>query len=126
MEYKGIKITSFFMNEMPTEVTNEMLYKAFMDFKFNVENRLDRIENRLDQLEKRMEQLEKRMDQLESRVERIEYRLDRVEDQLRDLHKNQEKIQIQFSRRVLFGTGFLSAVVAFIVSMFTGVYTIEK
>ncbi len=115
MRYNGYRITTYYMNQMPLKVSNEMLYQAFMDFKVNVENRLDRIEYRL-------KQIEKRMDQIESRVERIEHRLDRVEDQLHDLYKNQEKVQIQFSRRVLFGTGLFSAVIAFITSLFTGIY----
>ncbi len=105
MRYNGYRITTYYMNEMPLKVSNEMLYQAFMDFKVNVENRLDRIEKRLDRLEDRMHY---------------------IESEIREIRKNESRVQIAFSRKVLFGTGFLSAIVAFITAIFTGTYIIEN
>lgn len=89
------------MNETVSPVSNEMIYSVLK----NIEYRLDRIENRLD---------------------RLEDRVNFMESEIREIRKNENRVQIAFSRKVLFGTGFMAAVVAFVTAMFTGTYTIEN
>lgn len=101
-------------------VTTEMVYnqinslkETMQDFKEDFKNFKYEIYNRFDQIDKRFEQADKRFERMENQ---------QTEDHkiLMELWKEKDNIKLSFSRSILTVTGFVSAIVALIVSIITG------
>ncbi len=58
-------------------------------------------------------------------LERLESRFDRIERKVDEIYINREKVQIDFSRRLLLGTGLLSGIISFIIALFTGSFIVR-
>ena len=101
----------FILAEKQTQLLSDRI--EILDKKFS--ERFDNVNERIDVVDKRIDNLEYKIDNLEDKV-------DDTYKMVKEIHDKKDKLNMEFNRRVLLGNSFLSAIVSFVVAMFTGKY----
>ncbi|MBI4235447.1 hypothetical protein HY604_04050 [Candidatus Peregrinibacteria bacterium] len=99
-------------------VSLEELYHYLVFFKKSTDENFKAVYQRLDFLDKRI-------DQLERRVTRIEEKIENLEGKVQELYNKRDKVNIEWSRRLIFGTGLLAGIISYFVALFTGKYEVS-
>ena len=102
------------MNNMhhAAQITNGMLYDLIRDMKEDISRRFDEVDRRFDEVDKRFEMNERRITSMETDIKDIR-------EKLNILIYDRDKVKITFSRTFAFSTIFFSALIAYVVALFS-------